>query len=109
MRYSDIEPRTAGSVRCNNLAYRPVMDALGLLARYADVDGKVRFFGAGEQVPFDGVVPDGVVPKVWAEAVVDERGRVERIPYELCVLVALRDALRRREVYVAGARRWRNP
>jgi hypothetical protein len=71
------------SFQCNNLAYRPVMDALGLLARYADVDGKARFFGAGEQVPFD-----GVVPKVWAEAVVDERGRVERIPYELCVLVA---------------------
>ena len=36
-------------------------------------------------------------------------GRVERIPYELCVLIALRDALRRREVYVQGAGRWKNP
>jgi hypothetical protein len=52
---------------------------------------------------------DGVVPKGWRAAVVDERGRVERIPYELCVLVALRDALRRREIYVDGANRWRNP
>jgi hypothetical protein len=34
---------------------------------------------------------------------------VERIPYELCVLVSLRDALRRREIWVAGANRWRNP
>ncbi|WP_044572623.1 Tn3 family transposase [Saccharopolyspora spinosa] len=51
----------------------------------------------------------GVVPKAWREAVVDGRGRVERIPYELCVLVALRDALRRREVYVADAGKWRNP
>jgi hypothetical protein len=41
--------------------------------------------------------------------VVDDAARVERIPYELCVLVARRDALRRREVYVAGANRWRNP
>lgn len=40
---------------------------------------------------------------------VDEHGRVERIPYELCVLKALRVAIRRREVYVAGANRWRNP
>lgn len=40
---------------------------------------------------------------------VDEQGRIERFPYELCVLVALRDAIRRREVYVDGGHRWRNP
>jgi hypothetical protein len=34
---------------------------------------------------------------VPADGVVDEDGRVERLPYELCVLIALRDALRRRE------------
>ena len=39
----------------------------------------------------------------------DDDGRVERIAYELCVLMALRDALRRREVYVAGASRWKDP
>ena len=33
---------------------------------------------------------------------------MERIPYELCVLRALREAIRRREVYVEGARRWRH-
>ena len=90
--------------RCNNTAYRPVMQALELLIRYAGVDGKVRFYAEKDTVPID-----GVVPKTWLEAVVDERGRVERIPYELCVLVALRDALRRRKVYVDGAGRWRNP
>jgi len=45
----------------------------------------------------------------WRGAVVDEQGRVERIPYELCVLRSLRDALRRREVWVVGASRWRDP
>jgi hypothetical protein len=40
---------------------------------------------------------------------VDERGRVERIPYELCVLTSLRDAIRRREIFVQGSRRWRDP
>ena len=39
----------------------------------------------------------------------DERGRVERIPYELCVLTSLRDAIRRREIWVQGSRRWRDP
>ncbi|GAA2268141.1 Tn3 family transposase [Streptomyces atrovirens] len=90
--------------QCNNTAYRPVMDALALLARYADVDGKTRFYDAGDAVPMD-----GVVRKDWREAVVDDKGRVERIPYELCVLVALRDAIRRREIYIEGGKRWGDP
>ncbi|MFD4439619.1 Tn3 family transposase [Nocardia sp. NPDC058519] len=90
--------------RCNNTAYRPVMVAIELLARYASIDGKVRFYDQHALAPVD-----GVVPKAWREAVVDEKGRVERIPYELCVLVALRDAIRRREIYADGANRWRNP
>lgn len=88
----------------NNTAYRPVMHALVLLEKYAKVDGKTRFYDAGDQVPMD-----GVVRKDWREAVMDEKGKIERIPYELCVLVALRDAVRRREIYVEGATRWRNP
>jgi len=92
------------SFRCNNTAYRPVMQALELLNRYAGVDGKARYYADAAQVPVD-----GVVPKAWRSAVVDERGRIERIPYELCVLVALRDAIRRREIFVDGANKWRNP
>lgn len=42
-------------------------------------------------------------------SVTGRRGRIERIPYELCVLGALRDALRRREIWVVGAKAWRNP
>ena len=36
------------------------MDALDLLARYAGADGDRRFYAAGEKVPVDGVVPEGV-------------------------------------------------
>jgi hypothetical protein len=49
------------------------------------------------------------VPKAWLDASAAATARVERIPYELCVLIALRDALRRREVYVQGAGRWKDP
>jgi hypothetical protein len=90
--------------RSNNSEYRPVMDAIDLLRRYAARPGQDRWYDEEERVPID-----GVVPSEWREAVVDEQGRVERIPYELCVLKALRDAIRRREVYVVGANRWRNP
>lgn len=80
------------------------MDAMELLEKYAEVDGKTRFYDTADAVPMD-----GVVRKDWREAVVDNKGKVERIPYELCVLVALRDAVRRREIYIEGALRWRNP
>lgn len=90
--------------KCNNTAYRPVMDALDLLGRYADVPSKVRHYDGVDKVPITSVVPDG-----WREAVVDGDGVIERVSYELCVLVAVKDALRRREIYVEGAARWRNP
>ena len=89
--------------RCNNTAYRPLIEALELLGRYAHRD-RVHFYDPADRVPFEGVVkPD------WREAVVDERGRVERIPYELCVLIRLREAIRRREMWIHGARRWGDP
>jgi hypothetical protein len=89
--------------KCNNTAFRPVMDAIGLLARYKDISADQKHFAKGEKVPM------GVVPKAWMEAVTTVDGRVERVPYELCVLIALREALRRREVWVEGAGRWRDP
>lgn len=52
---------------CHNTAYRPVMQALALLARYAGVDGKTRFFADADMVPID-----GVVPRAWRDAVVDD-------------------------------------
>jgi hypothetical protein len=89
--------------KCNNTAHRPVTDAMKLLEKYADIDGKTRFYDAEDIAPMDGVRKDG------REAVVDDKGKVERIPYELCVLVAPRDAVRRREICVEGAARRRNP
>jgi hypothetical protein len=52
---------------------------------------------------------EDVVRPEWRTAVIDETGRVEPVPYELCVLRALRDAILRREIWVAGGSRWRNP
>lgn len=77
--------------RCNNTEHRPVMDAVELLARYKDIDVSDRtHYARVDRVPLE-----GVVPRQWRDAVVDEKGRVERIPYELSVLKALREAIRR--------------
>lgn len=95
-------PPVLGALRfgCNNAAHRPLMDALELLRRYAHRE-RIHCYDLADRVPIDGVVkPD------WREAVIDERGRVERIPYEPCVLISLREAIRRREIWIEGSRRW---
>lgn len=91
------------SFRSNNAAYRPVMEAIELLSRYVGQE-RIRYYDSTEGVPID-----GIVPAEWRGAVMDEQGKVERIPYELCALISLCNAIRRREVWVAGATRWRNP
>src|SRR5450755_4405075 len=79
------------------------MEALELLRRYAHRE-RIVFYDQADRVPLNGVVRSD-----WRSAVVDEQGRVERIPYELCVLTSLRDAIRRREIWVQGSQRWRDP
>jgi TnpA family transposase len=92
--------------RSNNQHHRPVIEAIALLKRYAD--NKCRTFPMGEEVPIDGIVPG-----LWREAVIEKnakgRTRVNRITYEICVLEALREKLRCKEIWVVGANRYRNP
>jgi TnpA family transposase len=90
----------------NNAVHRPLIRALRLLQAYTE--SRVRYYPSDEDVPLDGVVRPG-----WRETVVerDKRGRerVNRVNYEICVLQALRDGLRSREIWVEGAARFGNP
>ena len=92
--------------RSNNEHHRPVLLALDLLKRYAD--SKLQTFPAEETVPIDDIVRG-----LWRDAVVEKdgsgRSRVNRITYEICVLEALREKLRCKEIWIVGANRYRNP
>ena len=92
--------------RSNNAHHRPIIEALDLLKRYAGT--RLQTFPAEEPVPIQGIVSG-----LWREAVVEKDGkgrqRINRITYEICVLEALRDKLRCKEVWVIGANRYRNP
>jgi hypothetical protein len=59
-----------------------------------------------EHVPLNGVVDDD-----WRNFVREEEegGAINRISYEWCVLTALREKVRCKEVWVKGAHRFRNP
>jgi hypothetical protein len=97
---------TALRFRSNNVVHQPVIRALRLLEEYAE--SPVRYYPPHEDVPLEGVV------RSKERALVVERGkrkgaRVNRINYEICVLQALRDGLRSREIWVEGAARFGNP
>ena len=92
--------------RSNNDVHRPVVRALDLVKKYAG--SKLHTYPPEEDVPLD-----GVVRSLWQESVQerDKNGkiRINRITYELCALEALRERLRCKEIWVAGANRYRNP
>jgi TnpA family transposase len=92
------------SFQSNNDRHRPVMDALALLEKYRD--DKAAVFPENEKVPLNGVVRSD-----WQALVVDDKhgGSINRITYEWCVLTALREKVRCKEVWVKGADRFRNP
>ncbi len=93
-------------VRSNNMAHRPVVDALTLVKRYAGTPD--MYYPVDETVPLA-----GVVRPMWRDLVLekDKEGeqRINRVNYELCVLDALQEKLRCRELWVVGANKYRNP
>lgn len=92
--------------RSNNPLHQPVIDALALVKRYAN--SKALNYPSFEEIPIE-----GVIAKNMRDLILDtnESGdvRLNRVNYEVCVLDALRDALRCREVWVVGADKYRDP
>src|SRR4051794_18685026 len=91
--------------RSNNGAHRPLLDALDAIRR---AEGKgPQYFRADE------VAVEGVIRRKWRDIVLEDAPgggqRVNRINYEICALQTLRERLRCKEVWVAGANRFRNP
>jgi hypothetical protein len=90
----------------NNAIHRPVIQALALFKKY--VDSSLRFYPEDADVPIAGVISAGM-HEIIIETDKDGQERLNRINYEICVLQALRDGLRSREIWVSGALKYRNP
>ena len=91
--------------RSNNGAHRPLLDALHAIRR-AEGDGR-------QYLQADEVAIEGVIRPKWRDIVIEDAPgggqRINRINYEICVLQTLRERLRCKEIWVAGADRFRNP
>ena len=91
------------------MVHRPVLEALELIKRYkAEHSPATLYYARGEHVPVDGVIPRDLADLLYKT---DKRGRrrVQRTVYECGVFQTLRDKLRCKEIWVAGADKWRNP
>lgn len=79
---------------------------LDLVRRYDGSDA--RHYDVDDDVPLE-----GVVPQAWRDLVIEQgpngHSLVHRISYEICVLQALREQVRCKELWVNGANRYRNP
>jgi TnpA family transposase len=79
-------------------AGEPILDALDALQRTA----RQRRLTPQE-------LPTELIPRHWRALVEPEPGRIDRAAYTMCALEALRDGLRRRDVYVARSERYGDP
>ncbi|OBY26935.1 Tn3 family transposase [Leisingera sp. JC1] len=86
--------------RSNNETWRPILNALSLITRLNK---------EGRRYAPSSLAPDDSIPRKWRGTVIDERGRLNVISYELCVLAQLRDRIRAKEIWIEGADRFRNP
>ena len=86
--------------RSNNAVWRPILDALERITEWRE-EGR-------RTVPVE-LAPAGSIPAGWKESVVDDKGRLNVISYEICMLGQLRSSIRAREIWVEGADRHRNP
>jgi len=93
-------------IHSSNSMHQPVIRALELIKRYVDTTG--IWYPVEEDVPIE-----GVIRPMWESIVLekdkDGEQRINRVNDEPCVLEALRDGLRCRELWVAGANKYRNP
>jgi hypothetical protein len=91
--------------RSNNTAYQPVIQALAVVREY--VSSGLVWYPAESSPPLEGVVPSS-----WEDIVTEQDSageeRVNRLTYELSVLQTLRERVRAKEVWVAGAAQFRN-
>jgi TnpA family transposase len=92
--------------RSNNDRYQPLIEALAVVSAY--LQERDAFYPEDQEVP-----GEGVIQKQWQNWVYQNdksgRRRIRRARYELCVLQALRDKLRCKEIWVEGSDRYRNP
>jgi len=106
--YRRMVPKILSSITfcSNNIMHQPILDALRWLENHKN--SNIQYYYFSDSIPINGIVR----PKDYEIIIeTDDKGekRINRINYEICVLQALREKLRCKEIWVHGADKYRNP
>ncbi|MBA3537620.1 MAG: Tn3 family transposase [Tatlockia sp.] len=88
-----------------NTHYQPIIEALDVIQ--SQMDSGTTYYPTNLAVPIDGAVRKSHQSFVIEDT--EQKERINRINYEICVLRNLRDKLRVKEIWVQGAYQYRNP
>lgn len=92
--------------KTNNQANIPILQGIEHIKEYFNLN--IKFFRVNKILPVE-----GVLPSKWKKAVLekDSHGNdvISKINYEICVLQALREKLRCKEIWAEGAEKYQNP
>ena len=89
----------------SNIHDQPGIEALQLIRNY--LKDQKQFYPDSEEVPLNGAIKKSHVAFVIEDS--DGKERINRINYEISVLINLRDKLRVKEVWVSNGYQYRNP
>ena len=84
----------------NNSIYKPIIDALNLIKK--NINLNFKYYDITDEIPIDGVVKPSQKDD-------NDNEKINRINYEICVLKALRDKLRCKEIWVKSSKKYCNP
>jgi len=92
--------------RSNNDVHRPVIEALEVVHQF--MDSKAKFLELDGAIPVNKIIKSGMKNPMIQK---DKYGNqlIQKVEYEICVLQALREKLRCKEVWIVGADKYRNP
>lgn len=86
----------------NNSQFQPILKALDWI--HVNFDNRRQIIYGRDDIPVKNVINADDRP-----AVVKPDGTIDKYSYELCVVTALREKLRCREIWVAGSVQYKNP
>jgi len=89
----------------NNINDQPIIEALQLMRNY--LKDQKQFYPSAENIPLNGAVKKSHIEFILEDS--DGNERINRVNYELFVLINLRDKLRVKEVWVSNGYQYRNP
>ena len=93
--------------RSNNEAHQPLIQAIGLIKQYS-LHKDAYFLKTEKEIPIKDVV-SSKLKNLVVESNKKSGKKINHINYEIATLQTLRDKLRYKEIWVVGAKRYRNP